>query len=633
MWIIIVIVLIVIILVAVVKNDNKQIQIDHLQNGGFRKSYPLVTKCLEEEYEMSFFEDLGNSFSYSKNIIDINNRKGTIFIGLKLNAGRETILFSTYINSDGVKYEGMDVSTIYDSNKYICEGISISIEKLVKDGVLPIINNLIDFTPLHQKVHTNNINNKNNNIDETNQGTRIFVEKAGTLSKLIPKENEKTVSYLILSGKINQMDLWIINIMGDGVDFASGYNLKELDMSEAIIEDDFIKDLRFYKCKKLEYVKLPNNTKIIQESAFASCENLKWVHLGSNIEYLEKAVFQDCKSLQSVSFGDKLLYIGESAFLNCSSFKAIKLPSSLLKIGKKAFYSCESLKEIEIPNSVNEIGESAFEKCNSITTLIISENISVISEKSFQYCDSISAISIPNNVKTIEDYAFANCTDLESISIGENLKELGANVFNGCISLNKIDVDERNSYFCSINGVLFNKEKTILIKYPAGKKEISYKVPESVTSIGFGAFSDFNLPLQKIVLPDNLISISNNAFSNCNNLTNIQIPKTVIKIGEEAFMFCENLVSITLPPNIEQIENGVFQSCGKLTSIVIPNSVRTIGDWAFFCSGINFIQIPNSVKSMGINSIGCCENIDNEIKCDLISRYGKNIYCETNYNS
>ncbi len=93
MWILIIIVLIVVILIAVVKNDNKQIQINHLQNGGFRKSYPLVTKCLQEEYEMSFFEDLGNSFSYSKNVMDVNNKRGILYIGLKLDSGRNPIIF------------------------------------------------------------------------------------------------------------------------------------------------------------------------------------------------------------------------------------------------------------------------------------------------------------------------------------------------------------------------------------------------------------------------------------------------------------------------------------------------------------------------------------------------------------
>lgn len=139
MWIFIVIVLIVIILVAVVKNDNKQIQIDHLQNGGFRKSYPLVTKCLEEEFEMGFFEDLGNLFSYSKTVADSNNKIGTLFVGLKLNSGRETIIFSTYLSSDGVKHEGMDVSTLLINKKLIIEGINISIKKLVNEGILPVL--------------------------------------------------------------------------------------------------------------------------------------------------------------------------------------------------------------------------------------------------------------------------------------------------------------------------------------------------------------------------------------------------------------------------------------------------------------------------------------------------------------
>lgn len=159
MWILIIIILIVVVLVAVVKNDNKQIQINHLQNGGFRKSYPLVTKCLEEVYEMSFFDDLGNSFSYSKNVIDVNGKRGTLYIGLKLDMGRDTIVFSTYTNSEGVKYEGQDISTIYTLSEYIIIGIDNSLEKLIKDGILPNTNSKVE----NENNEFNNTNTKNDN--------------------------------------------------------------------------------------------------------------------------------------------------------------------------------------------------------------------------------------------------------------------------------------------------------------------------------------------------------------------------------------------------------------------------------------------------------------------------------------
>ena len=159
MWILIIIILIVVVLVVVVKNDNKQIQINHLQNGGFRKSYPLVTKCLEEVYEMSFFDDLGNSFSYSKNVIDVNGKRGTLYIGLKLDMGRDTIVFSTYTNSEGVKYEGQDISTIYTLSEYIIIGIDNSLEKLIKDGILPNTNSKVE----NENNEFNNTNTKNDN--------------------------------------------------------------------------------------------------------------------------------------------------------------------------------------------------------------------------------------------------------------------------------------------------------------------------------------------------------------------------------------------------------------------------------------------------------------------------------------
>jgi hypothetical protein len=348
MWIFIVIVLIVIILVAVVKNDNKQIQINHLQNGGFRKSYPLVTKCLEEEFEMSFFEDSGNSFLYSKKIYTPNN-KGTLFIGLKLNSGRETIVFSNFINNNNVQYDGLDVSTIYTEKKYIIGGINCSLEKLNVEGITFKQNEKIE------------IRSKKDEFIESETSIKVFVETAGTLNKLISKETERSITSLKLSGEIDQMDIWALKIMGDGVDFMTGYNLKKLDLSDAVIYDNLIKDLSFHECKKLEYVKLPNNLLKLENGSFCDCINLKYIDLGDNIETIESYSFDNCINLETIHIGGKLNSIGKNSFSKCNKLSSIYIHSTKpiliseesnegFPLNKTILYVPKGCKEIYLKN-------------------------------------------------------------------------------------------------------------------------------------------------------------------------------------------------------------------------------------------------------------------------------------------
>lgn len=313
MWIFIIIVLIVIILVAVVKNDNKQIQIDNLQNGGFRKSYPLFTKHLEDVYGMSFYEDFGNSFSYSKTVLDENNQNGTLYVGLKLNTGREPIIHSSVINFNGVKFEGSNV-IYYNIIEHIETGIIASIEKLTNNGVLLQSNILLE---------TKFGNESGSNVIIKGSKAIIHVENFGDLSKLIPSGKEKIITHLKLTGQINTMDLWILRIMGGGVDFASDFNLKELDLSDVSIENGLIKDLSFYKCLNITHVVTPHNLSIIEEGAFSGCENLREIVLGGDFLSIHKNGFSNCKSLNSISILCRELSVGDSAFSNCSNLLSI----------------------------------------------------------------------------------------------------------------------------------------------------------------------------------------------------------------------------------------------------------------------------------------------------------------------
>ena len=220
-------------------------------------------------------------------------------------------------------------------------------------------------------------------------------------------------------------------------------------------------------------------------------------------------------------------------------------------IGDEAFQGCESLTSINIPNSVTTIGNWAFEGCNSLTS-----------------------INIPNSVTTIGDWAFGECDSLTNITIPSSVVTIIGNPF----MLWYGNLKNESKAFIYEDNVLFNKNKTTLIAYRA--KETNYTIPNSVTTIGEGAFAD------------------------CKSLTCINIPNGVTTIGKHAFAGCESLTNINIQNGVTTIEKSAFEGCRSLTSINIPNSVTTIGERAFW---------------------GCI-NLLSHIKSDIIQHFGETVF-------
>ena len=233
---------------------------------------------------------------------------------------------------------------------------------------------------------------------------------------------------------------------------------------------------------------------------------------------------------------------------------------------------------------VTSIGYKAFEDCTGLTSITIPNSVTRIASWAFYYCTGLTSITIPDSVTSIGDWAFYRCTGLTSITIPNSVTSIGDLAFEDCTGLTSINVASDNNYYSGNSGVLFNKEKTELIRYPEGKSETSYTIPNSVTRIGYGA------------------------FYGCTGLTSITIPSSVTSIGEGAFEDCTGLTSITLGNSVTSIERWAFGHCTGLTSITIPNSVTSIRERAFeYCSGLKDVYYAGSEaqwKAISVDDYG-----------------------------
>jgi len=179
---------------------------------------------------------------------------------------------------------------------------------------------------------------------------------------------------------------------------------------------------------------------------------------------------------------------------------------------------------------------------------------------------------------------------LTSIAIPSSVNSIGHKAFFGCSGF--VTVDANNPNYSSKDGVLFNKNQTILIQCPISKTG-SYTIPSLVTSIEDGAFS-YCSGLTSITIPSSVTSIGDGTFGVCSGLTSVIIPSSVTSIGDYAFEDCKCLTSVTIPSAVTFIGKGAFLDCSDLTSVTIPSSVTSIGEGAFVnCSGFISVDANN----------------------------------------
>lgn len=313
--------------------------------------------------------------------------------------------------------------------------------------------------------------------------------------------------------------------------------------------------------------------------------------------------FSENDYLTTVTFAEGLVEISEYAFWYCRNLTKVILPDSLQKIGTCAFWGCEKLASINVPKSLqfvenaSALSATAWYK-NQADGMVYFGNVAISYKgKMPAYTD----FTLKDGTVCLCESAFEDCANLNSVTIPASVLYLPESPFSYILSesgLSRIIVDPNNPVYCSENGVLYDKNKTVLIQYPAEKYGYTFSVPDTVKTIGTRAFNDVAY-LCEVFIPDSVIEIRDDAFGYCSNLYSVTGMKNTEVIGEGAFSFCTSLSSFSVPEKVKAVKNSTFRGCRNLTRITLPVGLEEIGYWGFAECTFSVINIPETVKTIG----------------------------------
>ncbi|YCM45741.1 leucine-rich repeat domain-containing protein [Verrucomicrobiaceae bacterium 227] len=319
--------------------------------------------------------------------------------------------------------------------------------------------------------------------------------------------------------------------------------------------------------------------------------------------------------------GKPVTSIGYNSFRGCTDLTSVSIPESVTSIRKEAFYYCSALISVDIPDSVTSIESQAFSNCSSLVSVSIGDGVTSISTAAFSGCTSLESVSIGNALTSIPPYLFRSCTSLTSVSIPDSVTSIGSYAFSGCKSLTSIDTGSLSSSYSSLDGVLFSKDRTTLIRFPEGKSG-KYLILKSVTSINSHAFKGC-AGLTSVSIPESVASIDSSVFFGCTSLAFVSIPESVTSLGFDAFRSCTSLTSISIPDSVTSISLQAFFGCTGLTSVAIPDSVTSLGRNAFWgCTNLRFVTIGSGVTSFGDHTFYQCSSLTSISISDGVTSIG-----------
>lgn len=392
----------------------------------------------------------------------------------------------------------------------------------------------------------------------------------------------------------------------------------------------------FEGCKSLNNLIIPNTVTTIGEKAFMGCTAISTV--STPAKFLDGTIpvavltsakitagttlpvkaFENAVYLSDVVIDCNMVTIGESAFSGCANLRSVECPASLTTLGENAFFRCSSLQTVVIPTSV--IGHLSSAKASLVDVTIIKGE--VIAANAFADFTALSRVMIKadSGVTKILGGAFQNCVSLSDMTIPVATTEIGANAFANCGKLSEVK-NLKDSYVTTIGAGAFKNCGAIT----------TLELPVSVQKIYDSAFAGC-YGIVEIVLPADLIELSNTAFDSCTSLRTVTLPLFALKtLGSTAVKSLEsitinnaargedfgswlkgsqNLKYVALYAGMETINASAFQNCINLTTVIVPEGVKDIKDYAFNgCTSLTSIDLPSTIVTIAPYSFAGCSKL------------------------
>ena len=462
--------------------------------------------------------------------------------------------------------------------------------------------------------------------------------------------------------------------------FSGCKGLEEIELPAAL---EHIDDYAFNNCAGLLTLDIPDNVTTIGQKAFYGCSGITSLTIGKAVATIGTSAFEGCNGLFSVTwnarncqnfsgstsspfgklntgivlfaFGDEVENIPDYLCYGMSNVLSVDLPVSLKRIGNRAFYQCTGLETADLPDGLTQIGEYAFYGCAALTAVTIPESLRVVEKNAYQSCSNLEILDIKEGVEYIGDWAFSMCPKVVAVNIPKTVKHIGNAVFISCSGLRSVvwNVSTPMDFTSSLSP--FNSTT-------------SYSEPR-FTAITFGSdvqhipayLCQSQRKLKSVIIPDNVLSIGNYAFSGCDSLAAIHIGANVREIGlyaiqttpwytawwaaqdngvayinsvlmgyrgtmpanttvkvkkwttciaGHAFYNEKNLTAISFPSTITSIGDYAFSHCTGLTSCIIAGNIKRVGEHAFWdCKNITSLTIAEGVDSIGVSAFAGCEGL------------------------
>ncbi len=426
-------------------------------------------------------------------------------------------------------------------------------------------------------------------------------------------------SKLPAGGTFGDNITWSLDVAGTMTISGSGY----MDLYELVYDEDndwyeevsvpapwadYIEDIK----------SLIVENGITNVDGFEDCINLTSISLPESIKGIKSFAFDSCESLQEVIIPENVIYIGQRAFGFCTNLRTVSIPASVESIGWMAFGYCESLHEFEIPAGVTDMEDRVFSGCSALekitvhpdntafcsvdgilyrkdlTELIfcpeakngnvtVPDGVERIVSYAFYRCKNINEVILPDSLTYIGDYAF-NSTGIQNVFIPEAVLSVGHSIFNRCDKLISIKVHEENLNYSSVDGILYNKGKTELIKCPEGKTGVA-RLPDSVITINAYAFQTSQL--MEVVLPAKVVNIGAYSFDGCEQLKRIDVaPENEHYSSIDGILYNKEQTKVLLCPLGRTAPVMLSDTVISVEATGIDTDSGTVFDWSAL-EGIN----------------------------------------------